>query len=150
MAFSYQSYVESRCDNYYHDLYCIVLHCIALHCIALHCIALHCIALYCIVLYCIVLYCIVLYCIVLYCIVLYCIVLYCIVLFSGAFLIPYITMVLLAGFPLIYLEFSFGQYGAQGVVSIWKACPLFQGETIAKRCCVKSVHDRSKTNQLLT
>jgi hypothetical protein len=46
---------------------------------------------------------------------------------SGAFLIPYLIMVVFAGFPLMFLELSFGQYGSLGVVSIWKACPLFQG-----------------------
>ena len=37
-------------------------------------------------------------------------------------------MVVFAGFPLMFLELSFGQYGSLGVVSIWKACPLFQGK----------------------
>lgn len=36
-------------------------------------------------------------------------------------------MVIFAGFPLMFLEFSFGQFASQGVVSIWKASPLFQG-----------------------
>ena len=47
--------------------------------------------------------------------------------YAGAFLIPYLIMVVLAGFPLMFLELSFGQYGSLGVVSIWKASPLFQG-----------------------
>ncbi|CAD5114513.1 DgyrCDS3637 [Dimorphilus gyrociliatus] len=46
---------------------------------------------------------------------------------GGAFLIPYIIMVILAGFPLLFLEFAFGQFGRLGVVSIWKAVPLMQG-----------------------
>ncbi len=36
-------------------------------------------------------------------------------------------MVVFAGFPLIYLEMSIGQYASLGVVSIWRAAPLFQG-----------------------
>ena len=49
---------------------------------------------------------------------------------SGAFLIPYIIMVIFAGFPLIYLEMSIGQFASQGVVSVWRAAPLFQGKKI--------------------
>ncbi len=48
--------------------------------------------------------------------------------FSGAFLIPYVFMMIFTGFPLMFLELSFGQYGRLGIVSIWrKACPLFEG-----------------------
>jgi hypothetical protein len=47
---------------------------------------------------------------------------------TGAFLIPYIVMVVLAGFPVMFLELAFGQFGSLGVVSIWKAVPIFQGE----------------------
>ncbi|OAF69062.1 hypothetical protein A3Q56_03189 [Intoshia linei] len=46
---------------------------------------------------------------------------------SGAFLIPYATMLLTAGIPLFFLELSFGQYGRSGVVSIWSVSPLFSG-----------------------
>ena len=46
---------------------------------------------------------------------------------GGAFLIPYLVMVVFAGFPLMFLELAFGQYASQGIVSIWKASPLFQG-----------------------
>ena len=47
---------------------------------------------------------------------------------SGAFLIPYIIMLLFTGLPLFFMELSFGQYASSGVVSIWKICPLLQGE----------------------
>jgi SNF family Na+-dependent transporter len=46
---------------------------------------------------------------------------------SGAFLIPYLIAMLIAGYPLMFIELALGQFGRQGVVSIWKACPLFQG-----------------------
>ncbi|KAL3886790.1 hypothetical protein ACJMK2_026762 [Sinanodonta woodiana] len=46
---------------------------------------------------------------------------------AGAFLIPYVVMLFITGIPLVYLELSFGQFGSSGVVSIWKASPLFQG-----------------------
>lgn len=47
--------------------------------------------------------------------------------FPGAFLIPYLIMVAFAGFPVMFLELAFGQFGSLGVVSIWRAVPLFQG-----------------------
>lgn len=46
---------------------------------------------------------------------------------AGAFLIPFIVMLFITGIPLVYLELSFGQFASSGVVSIWKASPLFQG-----------------------
>ncbi len=41
---------------------------------------------------------------------------------------PYIIMMIFCGMPMMFLEFAFGQYGRLGVVSIWKACPIFQGK----------------------
>ncbi|KAI0242925.1 Sodium- and chloride-dependent glycine transporter 2 [Lamellibrachia satsuma] len=46
---------------------------------------------------------------------------------GGAFLVPFLVMTLVAGFPLIFLECYFGQYGRVGIVTIWKVAPLFQG-----------------------
>ena len=46
---------------------------------------------------------------------------------SGAFLIPYVIMVILAGVPLIFLEMAIGQYSSLSVVSVWRASPIFQG-----------------------
>ncbi|XP_021377302.1 sodium- and chloride-dependent glycine transporter 1-like isoform X1 [Mizuhopecten yessoensis] len=46
---------------------------------------------------------------------------------AGAFLIPFIIMLFVTGIPLVFMELSFGQYGSSGVVSIWKASPIFQG-----------------------
>ncbi len=56
-------------------------------------------------------------------------------LLSGAFLIPYVFMMVFTGFPLMFLELSFGQYGRLGIVSIWrKACPLFEGMSKSNVC----------------
>lgn len=46
---------------------------------------------------------------------------------GGVFLIPYFIMLFLAGMPLMFLELAFGQYGGEGPITIWKACPLFAG-----------------------
>ncbi|ESN96006.1 hypothetical protein HELRODRAFT_189063 [Helobdella robusta] len=47
---------------------------------------------------------------------------------GGAFLIPYSLMILTIGMPLLFMEYSFGQYFGIGSLSIFKqVCPLFQG-----------------------
>ncbi len=46
----------------------------------------------------------------------------------GAFLIPYLIMLCLAGIPIFLLEVSLGQFASQGPVSVWKAIPALQGK----------------------
>ncbi|XP_039605172.1 sodium- and chloride-dependent glycine transporter 2 isoform X2 [Polypterus senegalus] len=50
---------------------------------------------------------------------------------GGAFLIPYLIMLALAGIPIFFLEVSLGQFASQGPVSVWKAIPALQGCGIA-------------------
>ncbi len=47
---------------------------------------------------------------------------------AGAFLIPYLLMVALAGAPLLFLEVAFGQFASLGCISVWKISPLFKGK----------------------
>jgi solute carrier family 6 amino acid transporter-like protein 5/7/9/14 len=46
---------------------------------------------------------------------------------GGAFLIPYVVMLVFTGIPLFFMELAFGQFASEGVISIWKVSPLFQG-----------------------
>lgn len=49
---------------------------------------------------------------------------------SGAFLIPYLLMVVLGGVPLFYLELALGQYHRNGCISIWRRiCPILKGDS---------------------
>ncbi|XP_078106839.1 sodium- and chloride-dependent GABA transporter 1 isoform X2 [Sander vitreus] len=51
---------------------------------------------------------------------------------GGAFMIPYLTMVLLCGMPLLFMEFSIGQYTRLGPVhALAKICPLLKGVGLA-------------------
>ena len=50
---------------------------------------------------------------------------------TGAFLIPFVCMLLLVGFPLMFMELSFGQYASLGPIAIFERfCPLFHGEFV--------------------
>uniref|UniRef100_A0A8C1GMU6 Si:ch211-225b11.1 n=1 Tax=Cyprinus carpio TaxID=7962 RepID=A0A8C1GMU6_CYPCA len=50
----------------------------------------------------------------------------------GAFLIPYLIMLFLCGIPLLFMEFTVGQYTRLGPVhSLAKICPLFKGVGLA-------------------
>ncbi|XP_043560311.1 sodium- and chloride-dependent neutral and basic amino acid transporter B(0+)-like isoform X2 [Chiloscyllium plagiosum] len=46
---------------------------------------------------------------------------------GGAFLIPYVLMLTLAGIPMFFLETSFGQFASLGPTAVWKAVPILQG-----------------------
>ncbi|XP_033829244.1 sodium- and chloride-dependent GABA transporter ine [Periophthalmus magnuspinnatus] len=51
---------------------------------------------------------------------------------GGAFMIPYITMVFLCGIPLLFMEFTIGQYTRLGPVHAFaKICPLLKGVGLA-------------------
>ncbi|XP_031423689.1 sodium- and chloride-dependent neutral and basic amino acid transporter B(0+) [Clupea harengus] len=46
---------------------------------------------------------------------------------GGAFLIPYIIMLVVAGIPLFFLESSLGQFTSQGPINVWRVVPILQG-----------------------
>lgn len=48
--------------------------------------------------------------------------------YSGAFLIPYILFLVIAGMPLFYMELALGQYNREGAATVWKICPIFKGK----------------------
>ena len=51
---------------------------------------------------------------------------------GGAFLIPYVCMLLLCGMPLFFMELALGQFVSLGPVTSWAAiCPLAKG---MKKC----------------
>ncbi|XP_048828356.1 sodium-dependent noradrenaline transporter-like isoform X2 [Brienomyrus brachyistius] len=46
---------------------------------------------------------------------------------GGAFLIPYVFFLFIAGIPLFYMELAIGQYNREGAATVWKICPMFKG-----------------------
>ena len=59
------------------------------------------------------------------------------VVFSGAFLIPYFTFLLLCGMPLFYLEVVIGQFSSVSALHVWRMSPLFKGRIY--KCILKVV-----------
>ena len=50
---------------------------------------------------------------------------------SGAFLVPYVIMLLVGGIPLFYMELALGQYNRKGAITCWgRICPLFKGKIL--------------------
>ncbi|KAB7496667.1 Sodium- and chloride-dependent glycine transporter 1 [Armadillidium nasatum] len=45
---------------------------------------------------------------------------------GGAFLIPYVCMLVFCGLPLMFFELCLGQFGREGPITVWKISPLFQ------------------------
>ncbi|XP_063055804.1 sodium-dependent dopamine transporter [Engraulis encrasicolus] len=46
---------------------------------------------------------------------------------GGAFLVPYLFFMVIAGMPLFYMELALGQYNRLGAAGVWKICPIFKG-----------------------
>lgn len=50
-----------------------------------------------------------------------------------AFLVPYLTLMLVIGVPIVLLEMALGQFLGQGSAHSWKASPFFKGASIIGR-----------------
>ncbi|ODM96691.1 Sodium-dependent nutrient amino acid transporter 1 [Orchesella cincta] len=62
---------------------------------------------------------------------------------GGAFLIPYLVVLLVIGRPLYYLEMCIGQFSRYGQVKVWNMAPIFKGVgygSITAVCCVVSYY----------
>lgn len=47
---------------------------------------------------------------------------------GGAFLIPYLIILVLIGRPLYFLEMVLGQFSSKGSVKLWSVVPLGRGK----------------------
>lgn len=50
-----------------------------------------------------------------------------------AFLVPYLTLMLIIGVPTVLLEMALGQFLGQGSAHSWKASPFFKGASVVGR-----------------
>lgn len=49
----------------------------------------------------------------------------------GAFLIPYVVMLVFGGLPLFYMELALGQFHRCGCLTVWKKiCPALKGRGV--------------------
>lgn len=46
---------------------------------------------------------------------------------GGAFLIPYLVVLLVIGKPLYFLEMAMGQFSSYGSVKVWEMVPILKG-----------------------
>ena len=51
---------------------------------------------------------------------------------GGAFLIPYLIVLLLIGRPMYFLELSMGQFSGQRAIKVWEMVPLLRGIGLAQ------------------
>lgn len=52
---------------------------------------------------------------------------------GGAFLIPYLIVLLFIGKPLYFLEMAMGQFSSYGSVKVWEIVPILKGNPLACR-----------------
>lgn len=48
---------------------------------------------------------------------------------GGAFLIPYLIVLIFIGKPLYFLEMALGQFSSYGSVKIWEVVPILKGKS---------------------
>ncbi|KAK2703773.1 hypothetical protein QYM36_017905 [Artemia franciscana] len=60
---------------------------------------------------------------------------------GGAFLIPYLIVLLIIGRPLYYLEMILGQFSGYGQVKIWGVVPLLKGPPCPKSMALEPVSE---------
>jgi len=48
-------------------------------------------------------------------------------LISGAFIIPYFTVLIFGAIPVFFMELSMGQFTQEGPIHVWKMVPIFKG-----------------------
>ncbi|XP_045204515.2 sodium- and chloride-dependent glycine transporter 1-like [Mercenaria mercenaria] len=46
---------------------------------------------------------------------------------GGAFLVPYVIMLAIAGAPIFFFELALGQFASEGPITVWKVNPFFGG-----------------------
>ena len=62
----------------------------------------------------------------------------------GAFLIPYLSFLVIGALPLFFLEYAISQFSSSTALSVWNICPLFKGSTII--CSPAHKIDHKKIN----
>ena len=50
---------------------------------------------------------------------------------GGAFVIPYIILLILAGKPMYFMELMLGQYSSLGPTAVWRCAPIGRGIGLA-------------------
>ncbi|XP_071088903.1 sodium- and chloride-dependent glycine transporter 2-like [Haliotis cracherodii] len=50
---------------------------------------------------------------------------------GATFLIPYFVMMVVIGLPTVFMEMALGQFASEGVITVWKVSPAFQGIGVA-------------------
>lgn len=50
---------------------------------------------------------------------------------GGAFLVPYLLILVLCGIPLFFMETTLGQFASTSCITLFKICPLFKGTGFA-------------------
>lgn len=68
--------------------------------------------------------------------------------FTGAFLLPYLVMLIFCGLPLFYMELALGQFQRCGCLTVWnRICPAFKGSLLisvinCSRIFGETIYDR--------
>lgn len=68
--------------------------------------------------------------------------------FTGAFLLPYLVMLIFCGLPLFYMELALGQFQRCGCLTVWnRICPAFKGSFLisfinCSRIFGETIYDR--------
>lgn len=69
---------------------------------------------------------------------------------GGAFLVPYLIVLLVIGRPLYYMEMILGQFSSRGSIKVYDMVPAMRGMKLSQNIALRNMSPSGRSKQTLT